>query len=366
MALMSQFRYWADAVSHLTAAEISIPADTAAELSTILRAVSVFLGGGRVIQPERFLGFMEALGLQQVTNPHDRIYAVMGLAPWLQLKVDYDAPLGKVFEEATLQIMWASKRFDFIQYAGIRSSNSLRLPSWAIDFVAIQGARRIPTAAEFSADGRKNFAPTALIPGTWKARILICDRVVAFEVVSPFSQREMSRLSEANTTIVKRLASVQQALRHKYLPSADRATIPFTQSFWRTLHFGNYMSDDLSQLIEWPEDCAELTSDLENWLHKGRRLGRGHSPYSAGSLAITASGATMIVTARRRLAITKGHGVQTGDVVAVIAGSWFPVVLRANTVDGISGYQVVGPCYVDGKSGLCSLQFTISYRYPAD
>jgi hypothetical protein len=72
----------------------------------------------------------------KATDPRDKIYALIGLTTArdnLDLVIDYSAPIGKVFLDATKYILVSSRKLDVICSLP-RGENSFDLPSWVPDW----------------------------------------------------------------------------------------------------------------------------------------------------------------------------------------------------------------------------------------
>lgn len=78
---------------------------------------------------------LELLEKLHASEPRDHVYALKPILPKIlqPVKVDYNAPVGQVFQEATRGYASYLQRVDFLNYATMKSDIQ-DLPSWAVDW----------------------------------------------------------------------------------------------------------------------------------------------------------------------------------------------------------------------------------------
>ncbi|KAF2651311.1 HET-domain-containing protein [Lophiostoma macrostomum CBS 122681] len=276
-------------------------------------------------QTREMVHLLETARVKKCFDPRDKIYGLINLAHQdfaSLIKPDYLLSPQVVFRDIFLRVLEHSRRLNFLRF--VSGEGSSGLPSWVPDW---------------------NPAPNSAVLDS-----------KTFSLASGYSRAQYEYLEPDKLRVAGVLAGVIESVEH---PFSDDIEL-FTQTLKRIII---KICGDTSYTIE-EHSIVALTATLAS--------GESHETFPNAGLptsdlwkqylftGIESEARTMHM--RRLVANLHGRsffqtsdggygigpaGTRKGDIVAVILGCDFPMILRPNAKDSLE-FSVVGECYVHG------------------
>lgn len=332
----------------------------------------------------RLLNYGEA---RKATDLRDLVYGFLGLLPQsLEIRPDYTLPTEEVYKSTAMRLMRWSKSLTPITFTRHRKSKTL--PTWVPDlrydsfdndlteFNATLGLPalmdeelpgqlrvhgKIIDAVDIATSRCPILSHEPILGSRWyhefRIYLMQCE-YVAFEGLS---MRMFDKDStEASGESVRTLLPRPQSTFHRQSRDA----------FWRALIRHN--SKAANGILKYDYELRYIP-EIESWLY-WRPEGSKHHDHDARLNSIISTVSSKAEAALRdiRLEIDgrvffrtkQNHFGQTsalptnGDVIALLAGLRCPMILR-RTSSSRDHYEVVGPCYYDGKQSSSIHEWTL-------
>ena len=280
----------------------------------------------------------------QSTVPHDRLYALLGLLPAaLQIVPRYDDSIESIIEEAAFKILQWEGSLDMLRITALVGNRKLEMPSWVPEL-----GNTIPGLAFYtrSADFKADLGATCFIsqdrPNELKIRGLIFDQIMGF--TQPLSDGLPNPCT---------FDDIRKALRSCYDFTRTKQTLVALDSvsFWRTVTTERLVNPGPGTR-RWGED--ERYVDIEKeWtrflLDDQYLLGEAPKDLLRHSVWSTHSRSKLFVTTGGRIGLADVAPIEDGDVIAILAGSNDPAILRPVPEQGDRAFKLVQNCYCHGK-----------------
>ncbi|KAK0654861.1 heterokaryon incompatibility protein-domain-containing protein [Cercophora newfieldiana] len=301
------------------------------------------------------------------TDPRDRIYALLGFTPSVNIVPDYKKPVAEVYEELARQSI--AETGNLMTICFIRKPRILDLPSWVPDFSVDHPLDAYNIACPmgfFGADGNNWHnqgvpSPGCSLnpndgPGELHVSGFVCDTPLVLG-----NTWQCTDTKNRQWTFFKTMDEYANLL-----DETDSARFPNfhgthyrQECFWRTLiwnasandrypapaAFGEY----LDTLRKSDEHLVDIKQPAHHVREDERVLPRGEAQQYYSAFVRNGLNRRFFITQSGRL----GSGppdMQMGDLICVILGSKTPLVLRAKS--GVEGepekYELVGHVYVHG------------------
>ncbi|OCL02173.1 hypothetical protein AOQ84DRAFT_382945 [Glonium stellatum] len=280
----------------------------------------------------------------QVTDPRDRIYALLGLASdstLLKILPDYSMSHTQLFTDVATAMMWHLQNVDHLSYC-YRSTSQLELPSWVPNWTIQK--RQMPILSNtFDASRNPLSRFEILLDSKLRLSSLIAGEILAmcetsWAVPKPKPESETSHTSKT-----------------KSLNSLARTVLTDISCLVRR-HSGSYAEEEEIAKLATYTACAglDLRSDgswarhvhsysLYSKIMRQDQLSDPAKLYCA-SVANRSSQRKAFVTKNGYFGIGPSS-TQIGDFAVILLGGRVPYLLRH--VNG-NGYVLVGECYVYG------------------
>jgi len=267
------------------------------------------------------------------TNPKDAIYAVAALIHYddhiLDIKPDYTKSTSTIFEDVILRIIERQKSLDFLSTCEISARSLPKLPSWVPDW-STQMKAKSGFTAHWSACGWISAQASYVGDGTLRA---------AGVCVSPVERVYTLSIDEDNLDRHALLGCIKQLAPEQTLESTYIGGGSILEGYCRALY-----GDQGTPLLSI-KNAKEVLRSI----------------WSSETIPdITEKNVTLFCNScfdnfvgRCFFSTNKGYvglapvGTQIGDVVCVLLGSNYPLVLREISADPPC-WQVVGACNVPG------------------
>ena len=275
------------------------------------------------------------------TNPCDRVYGLLGLLPEKlasSIKPDYNLPVHVVFEDFTVKMLQHTRSLGLLRLCG--GKREKELPSWVPDFRYLSHRGYWTHKA---AEGAFHFLEQTK-PRELEVYAYFADKVLAVSTAS-VEVRLYEMLDGDESRRLKMTIQSWRSDRIQYFNMLREETRQSRMSLSR------FVADEPINLLdsrngEYPQ---ELVNRFRRWsdqsipaliegVHKDERL----------STLRTVDGEAFFVTRAGRLGLAYATP-QLGDLVTVLAGSGYAMVLRRSTASKYGKCEVVTPCYCDGK-----------------
>ena len=306
--------------------------------------VPLFRAGDAVLRQfdEPFLNTLLHLNGKECSDPRDKIYGALGLAPPPiadNIAPDYEKEVEDVYKDAAAALCQATGRADFLMACNL-ASRTLSGPTWAPDWSVTQ--RRTP----------RWLLSTTLASGisVAEAEVILAPRPtllvhgVEWGTVTSIGQRAPDGNEEPDT-----LASVIRSWAPTFLN--DEMYITRTESLldafvktvhWNTLRERCPLDNSLLTLAEAKEALQQVLSAPQNQNNEDSEISQGNGPYR--HRYTEARGRSFIELHNGYIGMTSAVAQET-DIVCVILGCPLPMILRPHS----SGrFHVVGPTYIHG------------------
>ena len=283
----------------------------------------------------------------KATDPRDRIIGLLGLLPpSVGLTPDYAKAIEDGYEEATLKIINSTNSLDILHLSGLSKrtdyhtgqSQPSELPTWVPEFRRLWYGGFIP-------HGKFNACINCrALVGDWPKGELYVHAI------------RLSRVQESDTCTLdspfRGLADHKLKLR-EWREMSNRTAIG---RFWRTVTDGVVLRNGVP--FEWSEileiEATELYEQYDVWLSGNDSALHGIQGYQlapALSDSLVHGQRSFFVSNDAAVGVARGV-VEAGDVVAVLAGFAWPVVLRPVIKSHGTKYQLISSCCVDGTLNL--------------
>ncbi|KAG4437302.1 hypothetical protein IFR05_007198 [Cadophora sp. M221] len=279
--------------------------------------------------------------------PHDRLYALLGiLPPALGIIPAYEASVEEVFESAALRIMQWSGSLDLLRITALADFRKLDLPSWVPELGnTVDGLNMYKGPAHFKADMGASCSVSRDQPRQLTVKALVFDEVLASIQILPLYTNRPNPCTIDHIRV--RLKACRDFVQN-HLP--NHGIDDFT--FWQALSTDKILRPGLIGR-RWNEDKrdAGLESEWSRFIQDDSYI----IEESAKSLLMSSiwaahSHSQLFITTGGRLGIVDAAEVESGDVVAVLAGSKEPAVLRRALEGSLRAFKLIQNCYCNGFS----------------
>jgi hypothetical protein len=305
--------------------------------------------------------------LCDATMPHDKIYALCGLASdfgedGLDIKFDYTKSGDEVYTEFAQAALKTYRNLDiFSALAPFHKDRSANLPSWVPDWRVFNNGTLIyrrpepppepgPCLILFTAAKCTTAEPTFSEDGR-RVRLhgLVLDTITEVGALRPMT----STIGESISHLVDWRNKIARCSRKKYAPTGQ----PMVNVFYHTTTMGNlsnFLADPLKEYDKFDQDLLSLAA---RWKDKSTDyIARELSNVQDAKVSWMNVRKSIVLSAtrpciNRRLVRTKGgylglvHGqAQIGDHVALFRGGSLPLVIRKHG----DAWRMVGDGYVHG------------------
>lgn len=300
---------------------------------------------GKSVTTSNYAILSAALSLK-CTNPKDRVFGLMGVAPFLKsMDVTYDNSVLEIYAAATLAVMQEDKRLDLLCTVPVIKSDITDNSSWIFGF---QGqslqyglTMSMPiNSALYNACKSAPLSITQVDATTIRLQVISIGEITALGPVWPVyinpqvGERAVGWRSKGET------AHRAEQLKHwqDFLRVSD-------DDLWSVVNV---------DVIQDSTGLHRMTADTHARIH-GHFQGRPQQhdrDLSQFYDANRASHINTVATNSKPFKTNTGsfgramQDVEVGDFVLVVAGSSFPYVLRKTSDE--SKFSIVGPCYVHG------------------
>lgn len=334
-------------------------------------------GGPRSLQLSRYSPNLDVPPLLELllshkskksTDPRDKVYALVGICSTRDTfgRINYSRSMRDIYTHTARHIISTSGKLDVICVKQ-HDRSQFDLPSWTPDWT------RPPPNRGALVVGLQHHEPEFAAAGNSKAE---------------FEFLEDGYVLNSRGFVIDTITSVGMPFKQKGAPNAvgpalhvfhdwwnlfaasfpESSSLPAQAAFGRTISCGNWMFEDeglyenklraifelsSSMLVDEdvlqiePPPMASLSNSVTSLVDENDEVEYGEWDKEQRSVTITASN-TMN---RRRLFVSKAGilglapwDAAEGDVICVLPGCRFPVVLRA--IEG--KYVLIGETYVDG------------------
>ncbi|THU90214.1 HET-domain-containing protein [Dendrothele bispora CBS 962.96] len=269
------------------------------------------------------------------TNPKDAIYAVAALIHYddhiLDVKPDYTKPTSTIFKDVVLRIVERQKSLGFLGSCEISTRSLPELPSWVPDW-STQMKAKTGFTTPWSACGWISAEASYVGDGVLRAAG-VC--VSGIEQVYALSIDEENFDQHVLLSCIKKL-SPQQNLENSYIGGGS-----VLEGHCRAL-FGDQGTTLLP--IERAKEVLRSIWSSEKTLDITEKN---------IALKLFCNDCFENFIGRCFFSTTKGYiglapaGAQVGDVVSILLGSKYPLLLRETSADP-SRWQVIGACNIPG------------------
>lgn len=264
------------------------------------------------------------------TDPRDRIYGILGLAPPQYvntLKPDYALPVGKVYKGTSLAELSTSDTLNLLCHCDLRQQ-STDAPSWVPNWSLNRPSRIVGSDTGFLTSGRSRSYAEYVSPSSLAVQAVICgtvmsvtspcrEEVTSLEIISAWAPPQVDRTQYVNgeSMLDAFLLTLCAGEVADCTTLYQRPTLDDLRSAFAARGASQSMMNDAGA-------SARVLSRLSAWL-----LGRVFVMTKGGYIGLAPC------------------GTQIGDVVSVLLGCPLPLVLRSRSVER---YQVVGSGYFHG------------------
>ena len=317
-------------------------------LDCLASRVLVFYPRGLSRQPSgtilNIIRTFSYMAWQEASDPWDHVYGLLNLLPEsIAIVPDYTCSVEVTYEETTKRLIEWSKSLSVLSIARHTKGDS-QLLTWIPDF---------GTASEFIALGDYDACagvPIIISPGR-KSQLPVYAKILSRvdSVGRRFSAFSLVHHDD------RRLVEIRQALQEWHTLASGGLNIEawraqsFQTAFWKTVSVGRVKNFELRQ-----SKVDFDTVHLEDWLHDTERHVLVDDIRELFATRPTSNGSQFLATEDRLFGVTEGR-VSMGDLIALVAGSPNPLLLRPFPSEQSRYYQLVGPCYCDGKIALFHL-----------
>ncbi|KAK0117539.1 hypothetical protein ONS95_011878 [Cadophora gregata] len=277
------------------------------------------------------------------TVPHDRIYALLGLLPnTLDITPRYEHSIEHVFEEAAFKISKLAGNLELLQITALVDNRKLKLPSWVPEFGnTIDGLHFYAASPCFKADLRATCLIIQDHPRELKVRGMIFDHILGFTRPLNHGLPDPSLMDD----IRKNLKSCHDFVQAT-LPSGTINDLDFCRTITTERLIGSG-----SGTQRWAENeryvgiAAQWThflTDDQYVLEESVKTLFKHSVWAMHAES------RLFVTTGNRIGLADRAPMEEGDVLAILAGSDDPAILRPAPERGIGAFTFVQNCYCHG------------------
>nr|OQO20961.1 hypothetical protein B0A51_10238 [Rachicladosporium sp. CCFEE 5018] len=281
---------------------------------------------------EPFTSSLFALAGQAYTDPRDRIYGALGLAPpsvRSLITPDYEASVAEVYRDACEAITKYTGRLDTL--LACRATNLKHsLPSWVNDWSTDAACFKAHIG---QAAGTSRLSPGLIVHGSERMAVQ-AKQCGIIQVIG---------IPRRNESIVPYRTMRQwcnACIKHE-----QRGGAAFDlDAFVKTMAMGSFCERFISSA-----DCPSFEEARTRMLYALELTSQypgSDDEMSAYMMVYRLQCPSMFRTTRGHLGVTCGQ-IKSGDALYVILGCPMPVLLRARTSE-TQGYEFVGACYVDG------------------
>jgi hypothetical protein len=291
---------------------------------------------------------------REATDPKDKLYAILGLVPKLDLQVDYSLPINEVYAGFAKSVIQSTHNLEILR-AKRWTESSHDLPSWVPDWTEKESEQNFPREGVFSASAEFCTWPTFPTPRSLLIQGVVLDAIkcvgqhaAKHTVLDENFLYEWECLAYGLTAIKDLRGSEMKDKGQEELiwESRERYAGGGTklEAFSRTL-IGDYLTDRVPS-----DDRVGKTYEV----HISRRtLAPTYLPELADAQRLRAYCSqfkrSVGQTVRNRCLFTTETGymglclpsAQVGDLVCVLLGGSVPFLLR----QALCGYTLVGELY---------------------
>ena len=304
---------------------------------------------------------------QKVSNPHDRIYGLIGLATpeaRKRISIDYSdqSPTGwsKTYLRCAKACIQEDPSLSILSLLSNRPKG-LPLPSWCPNFNAVQ-SRQIKISERSNAGILKFVKFDDELPTAWVEE----DKDILF---APGCQVDLVKGIVSSTLIsgfdglwaVRNLAWERQcqSLSQQTLGTGIETDVPYIQTLIENSVIPGKEDADMRRLLDhtkylwsegsWNADCTDLEGEMDAVAHFCKELSHA------------CQGRTFFSTKNGRIGIGPSE-TQPGDLVCILYGAEPLYVLRRRG-DGKEPLQILGDAFVHGCMDLDDMYEEVKSSY---
>ncbi|KJZ75174.1 hypothetical protein HIM_05368 [Hirsutella minnesotensis 3608] len=263
-------------------------------------------------------------------DPRDKIYGLLGLTPTRfadGIVVDYGLPVETIFKQAFLAHLESTDRLELLKHCKL-STRRISGPSWVPDWSATDFAA--PVLSEQLSSGLSRAWYTYKAPNILQ---VTGKTFSALQTVGPAA----SKVTRDTLRVVAKWSSCLP--RQKNYPTGETIEEAFALTLCMNRTRERHPYNHFLSTLEWVETIKRVIAAdgaaEDDFLHYSREIGNLIQKVRDRRLIITDNG--YIGTAP--------SGAEPGDVIAILLGTYAPIVLRPVNANR---YLVVGECYVHG------------------
>lgn len=306
------------------------------------------------IPPRRSRGMIKNLFLlysmfvfMDCKEPKDKIYALLGLwdrgdlppvVPNYQLRDEV------VFGDVTRRMIEQSGSLIVLGYQNTREKEALPVPSWGVKFGCRAEDLPQPFGEIFNASGRSKITIPTRISSKDDKTLCLMGRSV--DVISS----RTSCIGNLHGQDIRPVLQAARKLIQRQKPagfSIDRLGLTLMAGKnWFAQPTGSHDLKNFSDMLKWIDRHHMSPPEAERFdQHQGSLDNETvRAAHCCSTIVQACSKRRFFVTDSGRLGIGP-HGLEDGDVIAVLHGSHVPFALRRA---GNGGYHLIGACFVDG------------------
>jgi hypothetical protein len=272
------------------------------------------------------------------SDDRDRIYGLLGMyeqsASRLQLKPNYELPVGQVYQAATVELMRQAESLRLLSNCELRSDNKYEMPSWVPDFSIPRLSRLICTgeAAGWSVPVWECLPRNVLrVRGTRVGRLLDVQEILLHKKMT-----ENRILSEIRRLKPSKNLETPYPGGGTLLEAYCEAFVcgDFAESQNPSMSSRSYDSSKKILRKVWETDADQNAFQADGIYHDYISDMFSYCDYRT------------LCTTEQGLIVLAPETAQAGDQVCVILGAPKPLLLRPA---GKTQWQVIGECYVPGR-----------------
>lgn len=301
---------------------------------------------------------LESVAPLSCTNPRDKVFGVMGLAPWLRLvPIDYEGHPAEVYMAATMAAMHQDESLNILVAASGRVRVTLPI-SWMLELNTSNSSLRWkPGRGDddlYSAsDGARMYAER------FEMIYLRLHGLRVGEVLQVGPQWGDHPNRENMPMSMSTPSTIAELLRSSDLAGWSRFLLSSPDAFWSVVLCDVVWEESTT----FPSGIRRRRLALDDYALLSQLYSNGHpasfadlpgdmSGFLAGQIVQPSFGAKPFKLTNGRVGVSSIKAM-VGDVVFVLAGSTFPYLLRPKVTTSVglesrALYTLVSPCFVHG------------------
>ncbi|KAK7917529.1 hypothetical protein PG985_011137 [Apiospora marii] len=319
----------------------------------------------------------------KTTDPRDYLYGILGLYQHIAgledplpalLTPDYTKPVAAVMRDTSRYILDQSLNLDFLRYLRHRDETAYEqtgVPSWTVpwhlrgNLECEKGRSRNLAHNLYSADnavGKREHAITAATL-TYDPNVMVLTGVIADKVkdtsciIDSGKPKQFTELLEAEDSPIRldKIRADPEAFGFALIAEATAASERPTTDYARTsvLEWADFVVKHKKR----PHDLGKKLNGTQENPYTQPPVGEEKAEFTEEEwhALVDYDQAVHCATQDRRIFLTEARRIgigprdmKAGDVVAVLYGCRWPVVLRPRGDVDVDGYELIEVCYVHG------------------